>query len=180
MPRPKKIKAPPHVAPDYPVVVIAVDPGVTTGVCDMLFTEDSVELLATDQWDEPDEVWKFLRQRLYKYKKAGYNVVLVVEQFDKRPGVVNPDFTPKYINRDIEINLADYNIKWQIPAAAMNLVKPARRGGNLDGLKRFGWYKLKSVHSNDATRHAIVYGVETLCHMPLILKGWPKPKEDNE
>lgn len=164
----------------YPVVVIGVDPGGTTGVCDMLFTEDSVEVLDTDQWGEPNDVWKELRLRAVKYRKMGYRVVLVVEQFDKRPGVVNPDFTPKYINRDIENNLSDFDIKWQVPAAAKNLVKPARKGGGVDGLKRFGWYKMKSPHSNDATRHVIVYGVESLRHMPLILKGWPKPKDTDE
>lgn len=164
----------------YPVVVIGIDPGGTTGVCDMLFTEDSVELLDEDQWPEPDDVWKLLRARAHKYKMIGYRVVLVVEQFDKRPGVVNPDFTPKYINRDIALNLGDYHIKWQVPAAAKNLVKPARRGNGIDGLKRFGWYTIKMPHANDAKRHVIVYGVESLRHMPLILKGWPKPKDTDE
>lgn len=164
----------------YPVVVIGVDPGQTTGICDMLFTEDDVELLETDQWDEPSDVWKLLRARAHKYRKAGYRVVLVVEQFDKRPGVVAPDFTPKFINRDISENLTDFDIKWQIPAAAKNLVKPGTRAGTGDHLLRFGWWKSKSPHSNDATRHVIVYGVDSLRHMPLILKGWPKPKDTHE
>lgn len=164
----------------YPVVVIGVDPGGTTGVCDMLFTEDSVELLAEGQWGEPDDVWKLLRARAHKYRKQGYRVVIVVEQFDKRPGVVNPDFTPKFIIRDIDLHLTDYYIKYQIPAAAKNLVKPAKRNGGPDHLKRFGWYSTNSPHANDAKRHVIVYGVESLRHMPLILAGWPKPKENNE
>lgn len=164
----------------YPVVVIGVDPGVTTGLSVFLFTEERVELLEYHQLPDPDFVWIEIL-RFIRYWQAGYRVVLVVEQFDKRPGVVNPDFTPKFINRDIENNIANVEIVWQIPAAAKNLVRPpGRTNRGLDHLKKFGWYHKAQGHSNDATRHVIVYGVEKLKHRPLIQLGWPKPKEDIE
>lgn len=170
MPKPKEVI-------DYPVIVVAVDPGVTTGVCVMLFEENEVDLLETHQFVDPNGVWREIQELAHGYDTGIHKVVIVVEQFDKRPGVVNPDFTPKYVCRDIENNIHDFEIAWQIPSQAMTLVRPGSKRGP-DQLKRFGWYKTSSVHSNDATRHAIVYGVETLRHMPLILKGWPKP-EDN-
>jgi hypothetical protein len=102
-----------------------------------------------------------------------YEVVFVIEQFDKRPGIADPDLTPKYIIRDIENNLPHRTFEWQIPAQAKNLVKPATKGVP-DGLKRFGWYKVGMGHANDASRHVIVFLVEKIKHMPTILLGWPK------
>lgn len=160
---------------EYPVIVVAVDPGVTTGICVMEFQTDSVEVLETHQFVDPNGVWREIQELAQRLATRGHRVVIVVEQFDKRPGVVNPDFTPKYVSRDIENNIHDFEIVWQIPAQAMTLVRPGSKRGP-DQLKRFGWYKTSSVHSNDATRHAIVYGVETLKHRPLILRGWPKPE----
>lgn len=168
----------PYKPKSYPCAVLAIDPGVSTGYTVMLFTEDDVDLLETGVWYDPDFVWETIRDKLKELHEQYEEVVLVVEQFDKRPGVVNPDFTPKYVVRDIENNLLDEHIVMQIPAAAMNLVKTARRAGRSDHLKRFrDWYKTNNVHGNDATRHAIVYGVEVLRHMPLIRMGWPKPND---
>lgn len=163
----------------YPLVVVAVDPGGTTGVAVFGFTEETVEYIEHFQWGDPDYVWKEIHKLVHKWQGKGFEVVLVVEQFDKRPGVINPDFTPKYIGRDINNNIDDVEIVWQIPAVAMNLVRPpGPRHKGADQLKRFGWYHVKNTHANDAARHAIVYAVETLKHMPTILRGWPKPKDD--
>ena len=160
----------------FPVVVVAVDPGVTTGIAVFLCLEDSVEYLESHQWGDPDYVWQEIHD-LVHYWQFGYRVVLVVEQFDKRPGIVNPDFTPKYINRDIENNIHDVEIVKQIPDAAMNLVRPpGKKNAGPDHLKRFGWYKVKNTHANDAARHFIVYAVGKLRHQPTILTGWPKEK----
>lgn len=142
------------------------------------FTEDAVEYITSYQWGDPDHVWKAIETLVHDWQITN-RVVLVVEQFDKRPGIINPDFTPKFINRDIEINITDVEIVWQIPAAAMNLVRPpGHKHKGQDQLKRFGWYKTNNTHANDAVRHAIVYAVEKLRHMPTILLGWPKPKDD--
>jgi len=171
----KKLKPIPHVPLPYPLIVVAVDPGGTTGIAVFKFTEESVEYLEHHQLGDPDYVWQKIHS-LVHYWQAGYNTVLVVEQFDQRPGIINPDFTPKYISRDITNNILDVDIVWQIPGQAMNLVRPpsARHKGP-DQLKRFGWYKTTNTHANDAARHAIVYGVEKLRHMPLIRLGWPEP-----
>jgi hypothetical protein len=167
------------VAVVYPIIVVAVDPGGTTGIAVFKFTEHAVEYVEHHQWEDPNTAWRAIHN-LVHYWQSGYEVVLVVEQFDKRPGVINPDFTPKYINRDIENNIDDVEIVWQIPADAMNLVKPVgKKNHGPDHLKRFGWYLRSNVHANDAARHAIVYGVNKLKHMPLILRGWPKPKDDD-
>lgn len=164
-----------------PSLVLSIDPGVTTGFTLMRFGKSDVELVETGQWGDPDRVWRTIRD-YGRNARTHYNLplYLVIEQFDKRPGVVNPDFTPKYISRDIENNIFDIPYFWQIPAAAMNLVKPGRTGQR-DQLHRFSnWYKKKNVHGNDATRHAIVFGVEKLKHRPLIELGWPKPKDNDD
>lgn len=164
---------------EYPLVVVAVDPGGTTGVAVFGFTEETVEYIEHFQWGDPDYVWREIHKLVHKWQAKGFRVVLVVEQFDKRPGIINPDFTPKYIGRDIKNNIDDVEIVWQIPSVAMNLVRPpGKRHKGADQLKRFGWYKTVNTHANDAARHAIVYAVETLKHMPTILRGWPKPKDD--
>lgn len=137
------------------------------------------EQLYYDQWVDPDSAWRELKRLADEYQSQGHEVVLVGEQFDKRPGVVHPDFTAKYINRDVENNIFDYEIVWQIPAAAKNLVKySAKAADGRDGLRRFGWYITGKQHANDATRHAIVYAVEKLKHKATILLGWPR-KDDH-
>lgn len=160
--------------PDYPFIAIGVDPGGTTGVSVFLVTETEAQLLESIQWGEPADVWRNMEDLAVSY--GGYYqapVVFVVEQFDKRPGIADPDLTPKYIIKDIENNMSHRTIVWQIPAQAKNLVKPATKGVP-DGLKRFGWYKVGMGHANDASRHAIVFLVEKIKHMPTILLGWPK------
>lgn len=163
------------------MIVVAVDPGVTTGVAVFRFTENASERLAYAQWGDPDYVWRKIRDTLvlYEEKYPDDEVVLVAEQFDQRPGVVRPDFTPKFINRDIENNITGFKIVWQIPDMAKTLVSPARRGTS-DALKRFGWYLVSNGHANDAQRHAIAYVVHNFKHMPTILRGWPKPKDDDD
>lgn len=109
-------------------------------------------------------------------KDYGYEVHLVMEQFDKRPGIINPDYSAKFVERDIDNNVAGYHFKEkQIPAMAKNFIKEARRSnGQGDGLKRFGLYQTGLKHSNDSLRHAVTYAVVKLKHEPLILRGWPK------
>lgn len=153
--------------------MIGLDPGGTTGVALFKFTEDSVTYLDSAQWGDPDNVWKQVKAVAEKLRAQGENVILVIEQFDKRPGIVNPDFTPKYINRDIDNNIFDFPIVYQIPAVAKNLVPQATRGRS-DALRRFGWYLVSNRHANDAARHVITFAVTQLKHMPTILKGWPK------
>lgn len=163
--------------PDYPFVAIGVDPGVTTGVSAFLVTEDGVTMKESYQWGDPENVWCELDKLAFVYENIAHlEVVFVAEQFDKRPGVADPDFTPKYIIKDIETHLAHRTFIWQTPSQAKNLVKPATKGVP-DGLKRFGWYQVGMGHANDASRHVIVFLVEKIKHMPTILLGWPKEKK---
>lgn len=156
---------------EYPLVVVGIDPGVTTGVAIYgVAGPDRLPIqIAAEQWGDPDTVTSKMIALTEKYK----NVIFVIEQFDKRPGVADPDYTPMFIIRDINRDMPDASIVWQIPAQAKNLVKPAKRGAP-DGLKRFGWYVVGMGHANDASRHVIVFLVEKLHHKPTILRGWPK------
>jgi hypothetical protein len=160
---------------DYPLAVIGVDPGGTTGVAEYLVhSADALPRLhGTKQWGDPDTVMLQMKGVADYWRAQGYQVVFVVEQFDKRPGIADPDFTPKFIINDINRYLTDEIIIWQTPSQAKNLVKPAKNGA-ADGLKRFGWYTPGMGHANDASRHVITFLVEKLHHMPTILKGWPK------
>lgn len=162
------------------MVVIGVDPGQTTGIAAYVVpAADKLPVLEHSlQWGDYHQVVLQLRDLRYSYEQRGFNnIVFVVEQFDKRPGVADPDFTPKFIINDIEQYMSDEIIVWLTPAQAKNLVKPANRGAS-DGLKRFGWYKVGMGHSNDASRHVITFLVEKLKHMPTIKKGWP-PRGDS-
>lgn len=165
----------------YPLYALCVDPGGTTGLALMEFTEDSVRIMERWYYGNEDDVWMVIRAKLDEFRSAGRHIVLVVEQFDKRPGIVNPDYSPMFINKDIAHNIeGDYEVFWQIPAAAKNLVRPpGKKNRGPDHLKRFDWYLSGkgNNHTNDAVRHGIVFAVETLHHMATIEKGWPKPKD---
>lgn len=163
------------------MIVVAADPGVTTGIAIFYFGPNNCQYLFHEQYGDPDTAWKRLHDLVHQAQEMypEDEVILVVEQFDKRPGVVHPDFTPKYITRDIEINITDVEIVWQIPDMAKTMVPPARKGTS-DALKRMGWYLVSNVHANDAARHAVAYAVATRRHMPTILRGWPKPKDTDD
>ena len=163
--------------PGYPLVVIGVDPGGTTGVAVFGLTEKTVEYIEHFQWGDQNYVWQQIHELVHKWQKKGFTVVLVVEQFDKRPGIINPDFSAKYITRDISNYIKDVEIVWQLPAQAKTLV-PQPKGGRPDALKRFGWYSTSNRHANDAVRHFIVYAAEKLRHLPTVLIGWPKQKRN--
>jgi hypothetical protein len=171
----RKPRPEPVAVVEYPAALIGVDPGGTTGVA-VYTVEDGnqpAELKDVLQLTDPDSVATDLCSLGLVYAEQHYNIRYVVEQFDNRPGVVNPDFTPKYVIRDIKNAIPEEYIQWQTPSQAKNLVKPSHNGTS-DGLKRFGWYQTKFRHANDASRHVIVYLVERLKHKPTILKGWPK------
>lgn len=164
-----------YEAPELPIVVIGVDPGGTTGVAVFGLTEKTIEYLEHYQWGDQDTVWQDIHALVHTWQAKGFTVVLVVEQFDKRPGIINPDFSAKYITRDITNNIHDVEIVWQLPAQAKTLV-PQPKNGRPDALKRFGWYSTSNRHANDAVRHVIVYATEKLRHLPTVLIGWPKQK----
>lgn len=159
----------------YPAALIGVDPGGTTGVA--VYTVDGpdkeAKLSEALQFDDFTTAAEEIGTLGLVYDYRGYNIRYVIEQFDNRPGVVDPDFSPKYVINDLKRLINEEYVQWQTPSQAKNLVKPAT-AGKPDGLKRFGWYQTKFRHANDASRHVIVYLVEKMKHKPTILKGWPK------
>lgn len=142
-------------------------------------TEESFKLEETFQFTDQNSAWMEVQSAISKYTQLGYEVHLVVEQFDKRPGIINPDYSAKFVERDIDNNVAGYHTKFkQIPAEAKNFIKEAKtNNGKGDALKRFGMYEPGKKHARDALRHVITYAVVRLKHRPLILRGWPKPNE---
>ena len=155
----------------WPRVLVCVDPGVTTGIAVVLLTETSIKLLEVHQWGDSDTVWEKIYS-LARYWGHGYHTMIVCESFDFRPGVVNPDYTPKFIIKDIERYITDIEIVYQIPSSIKTLVKPAKNG-NKDQLHRFNLYQRGKRHANDAIRHAIVWATKNR-HEPTILLGWPR------
>lgn len=161
---------------DYPFAVIGIDPGGTTGAASYIVESADKPPIQdkTAQWGEPDHVTTKMMDWRYRYNQLGIdNVVFAIEQFDNRPGIVDPDLTPLYIINDIKRYMPDAKVFWQTPAQAKNLVKPAVKGAP-DGLRRFGWYQPGLGHANDASRHVITFLVEKVHHKPTILLGWPK------
>lgn len=159
-----------------PFLVVGVDPGGTTGISTFMVEEAAATQIDFAQWANDGHVWQRLLDYIMELEEVhSMPVVLVVEQFDKRPGVIDPDYSAMYICKDIKENIDGPScpIVWQIPAAAKNLIKPATKG-KPDQLKRFGLYHPNYRHANDATRHVLVYLVEKIKHRPTILKGWPK------
>lgn len=159
------------------IAVIGVDPGGTTGACVLLLAEQGWHLDQSRQFTDQGEAWKDVQELVSHYAAAGYEVHLVVEQFDKRPGIINPDYSAKYVEKNIDSFVAGFHTKYkQIPAEAKNFIREARsNNGRGDALKRFDMYPVGQKHARDAIRHALTYAVVQLKHRPLTLKGWPKP-----
>lgn len=164
----------------YPVRIIGVDPGATTGIRIFDVYEDWAYPVANIQYEDQTSAWEYLLDLYEEGVAAHLRTMFVIERFDKRPGVVEPDYSAMYVQNDIRGHFPkDIEIVWQIPAQAKNLVKPpGKMWRGEDQLKRFGWYTRGGKHSNDATRHVIVYLVEQLRHEPTIRLGWPESKED--
>jgi hypothetical protein len=155
-------------------VIIAIDPGKTTGIAVMTFTRDAYKLNDVYQWGDPDTVWLKIHALITEWHtKTGEEPTVLCESFEMRPDVISPDETPKYIIKDIDRYIGEeYEIKYQMASQAKTGCAPAR-GGKPDRLKAFDLYQVGARHSNDAIRHCVVYALNDLKHMPLTLKGWP-------
>ena len=156
--------------------IIAIDPGVTTGVAHMRFTDEVFEVVNVWQLGDPDGVWEELHDIItHVSDTATEDVIVLCESFEIRPDVVSPDETPKYIIKDIERFIEpDYQIEYQMASQAKVGIPPGR-DGQRDRLHAFGVYQRGMRHSNDAIRHILVYAIEKLRHRPLIVKGWGLP-----
>jgi hypothetical protein len=154
--------------------LLGVDPGGTTGIAiyEYLGPDDEMKYIHHEQWEDSSTAWQRIVSLAEQLSVHG-KVTIVAEQFDKRPGVIDPDYSAMYVARDMRENITEWPIVWQIPAEAKNLV-PGSRRSQPDRLKRWGWYLVSNRHANDASRHVVLHAVKNLKHMPTILKGWPK------
>lgn len=156
-------------------VIIAIDPGVTTGIAVMKLTDAEYELLETHQWGDPDYVWGKIKSLINKWAYEFEDIQVICESFEIRPDVMDPDETPKYIIKDLERYVEpDYEIRYQQASTAKVGVPPAK-GGRADRLKAFKLYQRGHRHANDAIRHIVAYAIDKLRHRPLIVAGWGLP-----
>lgn len=157
-------------------LIIAIDPGQTTGVAVMRLTPSEFILEETHQWGDPDTVVNPLLD-LINYWSAGYEVTVICESFELRPDVINPDDTPKYIIKDIERTIEPIHpVRYQMASQAKVGAGPGK-SGRRDRLKAFGLYQTGNRHANDAIRHIVVYAIEKLRYRPLIVAGWGAPRK---
>lgn len=156
-------------------LIVAVDPGVTTGIAVMKLTDTEYELLEVHQWKDPDNVWERILELLDRLARDCDDIDLLCESFEIRPDVMDPDETPKYIIKDLERYVNDkYEIKFQQASMAKVGVPPAK-GGRPDRLKAFNLYQRGMRHTNDAIRHIVAYALSKLMYRPLIIAGWGLP-----
>lgn len=163
---------------EYPQYIIAIDPGVTTGIAVMELGETEFRLTEVHQWGDPDFVWEKILKLIETYKTHSGDperVTVLCESFEIRPDVLDPDETPKYIIKDLERYVEpDHEIRYQQASVAKVGVPPAK-GGKPDRLKAFGLYQRGRRHTNDAIRHIVAYALEKLRYRPLIIAGWGLP-----
>lgn len=156
-------------------VIIAIDPGKTTGVAKLHLTDDDYKLIGVWQLGDPDTVWEPLKQIIEAAKERHEDVTVLCESFELRPDVVNPDETPKYIIKDLNRYVEpEHPIEYQMASQAKVGVPPGSNGRR-DRLHAFGLHQRGLRHTNDALRHCLVYAIEKLRHRPLIVRGWGLP-----
>ena len=150
--------------------VIAIDPGVSTGIV-VARIEEEVVILHFDQFicATHVETAHCIKQVLDTYPGA----TVVAEQFDLRAGnKFNADLTPVKVNAVLDWLVDD--IHYQTPAQAKGLVKDAV-------LKSLGWWLTgKDVNYKDAndvrdaSRHPVYYLVHEMRHKWTLDNGWPR------
>lgn len=156
-------------------ILIAIDPGQTTGVAKLRLTDNDFKLEGVWQLTDPDTVWEPLKQIIEAAKERDEDVTVLCESFELRPDVAQPDETPKYIIKDLERFVEpEHPIEYQMASQAKVGVPPGR-AGKRDRLYAFGLHQKGFRHANDAIRHCLVYAIEKLRHRPLIFRGWGTP-----
>ncbi len=161
------------------MLLIGIDPGVTTGVCALNLEKEFFELDGTWQLGNPDAVYEDLEDLIagYELVYGEEDVLVLCESFEIRPDVIDPDETPKYIIKDLDRYVAPQRgerFKYRMASQAKTGVPPARNGRQ-DRLKAFGLYQTGQRHANDAIRHCVSYALDKLHYAPLIKAGWGAP-----
>lgn len=150
--------------------VIAIDPGVNTGIV-VARVEEEVEILHFDQFICTTHVET--AHRIKQVLDAYPDTMIVAEQFDLRPGnKFTADLTPVKVNAVLDWLVDD--IHYQTPAQAKGLVKDAT-------LKNLGWWLTgrdvgyKDANDvRDAFRHLVYYLVHEMHHKWTLDTGWPR------
>ncbi len=156
-------------------LIVAIDPGGTTGIAVMKLTDTAYDLLEVHQWKDPDYVWQEILALLNRYAEEFEDLYVICESFEVRPDVLDPDETPKYIIKDLERYVHPvHEINYQQASMAKVGVPPAK-GGRPDRLKAFNLYQRGMRHTNDAVRHIVAYAISKLRYRPLIIAGWGLP-----
>jgi hypothetical protein len=142
-------------------VMLSLDPGGTTGATLFQFSEEAEPIIL---WTKQisgslkgflDWHWDFLED----IKLDG----IICESFTLREGVYGADLSPVYIIGALEALYPTIDIIYQEPK-----IKPLCTD---ERLKRIGLHLPGKPHSNDATRHAIIY-LRNNRHMPTLKMGW--------
>lgn len=140
--------------------ILSLDPGGTTGVAQLSYSESEMPILDFVQQVEGGLLgflgwWNSLESHHWD--------AIVCEDFVLRPSVKFPDLSPVYIIGALTALTGIVTL--QSPS-----LKPLC---NDDVLKRMDFYTKGKPHGNDATRHAIIY-LRHMKHKPTLLKGWPQ------
>jgi len=142
--------------------LVAVDPGVTTGVAFLTYDNSYVRLEKSLQVTGGRE--GFIEWILREIKAAKLPVDdFVCEDFILRPGVHGANIEPAFIIGAMQAVLNGKEVKLQ-EAGLKKLV-------NDDRLKKLEVFTSGKPHANDAARHGIIY-LRNKKHMPTLLKGW--------
>ena len=142
--------------------LVSVDPGVTTGVSFITYSDHSVQLEQAFQIQNGRRGFiDFLRGTVLSTHLSVDQ--FVCEDFILRPGVHGANIEPAFVIGAMEGVLSNQNIYMQ-PASQKKLVNDER-------LKRLEMFSTGWPHANDATRHGIIY-LRNNKHMPTLLKGW--------
>ena len=156
-------------------LIVAIDPGGTTGIAVMRLRDEAFDLLEVHQWKEPDSVYEEILALLERLNESFEDIYVICESFEVRPDVLDPDETPKYIIKDLERFVhPKFEVHYQQASVAKVGVPPAK-SGRPDRLKAFGLYQRAMRHSNDAIRHIVAYAIHKLRYRPLIIAGWGLP-----
>jgi len=129
--------------------VVAVDPGVTSGVAIMTFPY---------RFDNLPGTWELSQMETIEWaSQLDALDVIVCESFIPRPGAKN--FQPA----SLEIIGALRYVSWlrQIPFVLQSPAD-AKRFSTNEKLKTLGWYQSTvGGHANDAQRHLLLYAIKT-------------------
>lgn len=157
--------------PNLPMI-LALDPGGTTGVCLYNPVRDTTEIEHFGPHEHHRELWDMLAETLGESFTAGVRLHIVCESFEFRQTERHRDFI-NYIPREY-IGIA--KLFWQIHRSPSGVMYYEQRASQAKGF--FSDDKVKQLtlwvpgrkHAMDATRHYLYHRVFTLNDKSLLYK----------